>query len=241
MIMKKLALLFVLMFLLKIGWSQNENPDFKYAVKLYNLTIFEDKSRSEFDTSFNHFAITDKTLQILHPTVAFQWRTDKNNFHEIELTNLSLDKAEMDVVLYDSTGTGQSISGAEIVTTSVSVRYEFILNFNGSGGNKFVPSVGFAGNPYYRQINNMPRVSDSYRTSEKFIGARAFVIPRISYYFSSKFFVELNIPICFFDLYFQSEKDQDPRLPIEDQTTSTANFELFPVFFSGRVGVGVKL
>lgn len=239
--MKTLLSFFVFIFLLQTGWSQNENLDHKYAVKLYNQTTFENYGKTESDSIYDHYVYTDKRLQVLHPTFAFQWKTKKNNFHEVELTNLSLDKAEMDVVLYDSTGTGQSISGAEIVTTSVSIRYEFILNFNGSGGNKFVPSLGFAGNPYYRQINNIPKVSDSYRTSDKFLGARAFVIPRISYYFSSKFFVELNIPICFFDLYFQSEKDQDPRLSVKDQTTSTANFDLFPVFFSGRVGVGVKL
>jgi hypothetical protein len=240
--MKKPLPFIVLMLLDLYVWSQNSNPDYKYAVKLYNLTTFEDNSKHELDlVHIKGYDISSKTLQILHPTVAFQWKTKKNNCHEIELTSLNLDKAEMEVVEYDSTGTGHAISGADIITSSVSIRYEFIMNFNASGENKLVPSVGFAGNPYYRQIIDEPKVSDLYRTSEKFIGARAFVIPRLIYYFSSEFFIDLDIPICFFDLYLQSEKDQDPRLPAEDQTANTVNFDLFPVFFSGRIGVGLKL
>jgi len=244
--MKKLISLIVFVLFNLCLWSQKENLDFKYAVKLYNLTSFEDKSKKEIEVDssiyVNSYEIIDKTLKILHPTVAFQWKTKKNNLHEIELTNFSLDKVETGKEnKSDTSGINGSISGAEIITTSVSMRYEFILNFKEFGRNKLVPSLGFAGNPYFRQIIDNPKVSDSYRTSENYIGARAFVIPRLSYYFSSKFFIDLNIPICFFDLYFQSERDQDPTLTLEKQTVNTVNFDAFPPFFSGRIGVGLNL
>jgi len=244
--MKTLLSFIVLMFFLQIGWSQNENLDFKYAVKLYNLTSFEDKSKKEIEVDssiyVNSYDIIDKTLQIFHPTVAFQWKTKKNNFHEIELTNISLDNTEARKdVETDTLGIYETIIGGEIFTTYVSLRYEFIWNLNISGENKFVPSLGFGINPYYRQSIYKPMVTDEYRTSEILAGARVFVIPRLTYNISAKFFIDINIPICFFDIHFQSDKDQDPRLTIEEQTTNTANLHAFPQFFSGRIGVGIKL
>lgn len=241
--MKKLFFLIVVILLVHFGWSQTINTSYKYAVKLYNLTTFEDKSKSELDiVSIKSYEITSNELQILHPTVAFLWKTKKNNFHEMELTNFSLDRVDTEKALKDSLeNTYTTISGAEIITTYISVRYEYILNLNKSNDTRFVPSVGFGINPYYRQINQMPKVSDQYRTSEKFLGARAFIIPRLTWYFSPKFFADIDIPICIFDLYFQSDNDQDPRLSVEEQTTNIVNFDAFPKFFSGRLGIGLRI
>jgi hypothetical protein len=241
--MKKFSFLIVIMFLFHSGWSQTTNTSFKYAIKLYNLTSFEDKSRHELDiVSIQAHEITNTELQILHPTVAFQWKTKKNNLHEIELTNFSLDKVDAEKELKDSLeNTYTTISGAEVVTAYISVRYEYILNLNKFNDAKFVPSVGFGINPYYRQINQMPKVTDLYTTSEMFLGARAFIIPRLTWYFSPKFFADIDIPICIFDLYFQSDEDQDPRLSVDKQTTNTVNFNAFPKFYSGRIGIGLKI
>jgi hypothetical protein len=241
--MKKLISLIVFVLLNLCLWSQNENLDYKYAIKLYNLITFEDNSKTGVDTSLlNTYYFTEKTLQALHPTIAFQWKTKKNDFHEIELTSFRLDKVESATdTIIDSSGMIETVSGGEILTTSISARYEYILNFNKSNDSKFVPSLGFGINPYYRQSNRMPYVSNEYQSSEKFIGARVFVSPRLTYYFSSRFFIDLNIPICFSDIYFQSDKDEDPTLTIQQRTINTFDFEVFPKFFSGRVGVGLKL
>ena len=84
--MKNYILIILLLLFIKNGWTQNTNLDYKYAIKIYNLTTFDEYRESKSDTT----AYSTKTLQILHPTVAFQWKTKKNNFHEIELTNFML-------------------------------------------------------------------------------------------------------------------------------------------------------
>jgi hypothetical protein len=240
--MKKLISLIVFVLFNLCLWSQNDNLDYKYAVKLYNQTTFENYGKTESDSIFNHYVYTDKRLQVLHPTFAFQWKTSKNNFHEVELTSFSLTKVETGKeVKNDTSGIYETISGAEVVTTYISVQYEFILNLNKSNPSKFVPSVGFAINPYYRQGNYIPKVTDSFRTSENYIGARAFIIPRLTYYFSQKFFIDLNISMCMFDSYYLSAKDLDPRLTVEEGIKNSFNLELFPKIFSARLGIGLKL
>ena len=86
--------LFLLIIVVKTGWTQNANLDYKYALKIYNLTTYEEqlKSKRLNDTSSYRYQYTNTTLQILQPTIAFQWKTKKNNLHEIELTSLILGK-----------------------------------------------------------------------------------------------------------------------------------------------------
>lgn len=240
--MKKPISLIILVLLTLCLWSQNQNPGYRYAVKLYNQTTFENYDKTEPDSVYDHYFYTDKKLQLLHPTIAFQWKTKKNNFHEIELTSFSLDKIETGTEIRNDTSFIYStVSGAEIVTTNISVQYEYILNLIKSPDARFVPSVGFGGNAYYRQSNYKPKVTESYRTSENLVGARAFVIPRLTWYFSSKFFADINVKLCMFDTYFLSDKDKDPRLTLAEGTKNSLNLELFPKFISGRIGFGVRL
>jgi hypothetical protein len=237
-------LLFLVLLFIKSGWTQNTNLDYKYAFKIYNLTTFDEyeRSRTINDTSSIQVDYTTTTLQILHPTIAFQWKTKKNNFHEIELTNFMLGKLTTKTENKDDTiNNGQTVRGYDLVTTSISARYEYILNFYKSKESKFVPSLGFGINPYYRQNNYTPKNESSFSSSEQYFGAKVFLTPRLTYYLSSKFFLDINIPICFFDGYFLIDKENNPALPIQERTISTFNFNGFPKVYSGRIGVGLKL
>ena len=131
----KLLTLLLLTTLVKTGWSQNPNLDYKTGLKVYNLTTFyeQTKSRKLNDTSSYSIQKTSTSLQILHPTIAFQWKSKTNNFHEIELTSFKLEKNGTKTEnINDTTNNSQIISGADLTTTAISARYEYILNFNKS-------------------------------------------------------------------------------------------------------------
>ena len=238
---KKLLTLFLLIIAIKIGWTQNTNLDYNSALKIYNLTSFDEQTISRrLTASSPRYQYTNATLQILHPTIAFQWRSKKNNFHEIELTSFMLGKIEKTT---DSitTNSAQTISGGDLTITAISLRYEYIFNFNKSKDSKLVPSIGFGINPYYRQNNNSPKISSSFHTSDINIGMRAFVTPRISYFLTSKLFIDVNIPLCFFDTFYYAGKEDNPALSLLERTTNTYNFSLFPKVYCGRIGIGIKL
>jgi len=44
--MKAYSLLLTILILTKSGWTQNSNLNFKYALKVYNLTSFEEHNKS---------------------------------------------------------------------------------------------------------------------------------------------------------------------------------------------------
>jgi len=94
-ILKKTTLFFLfLLVFVKTSWSQNTNLNYHSGIKLYNTTIFEEQSKSMLvsDTSSVRFQYTNTNSQILHPTIAFQWKSKTNNFHDIELTNFMVNK-----------------------------------------------------------------------------------------------------------------------------------------------------
>lgn len=240
----KLLTLLLLIFVAKIGWTQNTNLDYKTAIKISNLTTFEEQSNSSRlnDSSSYRYQSSKSTLQILNPTIAFQWKSKKNNLHEIELTSLKLGKIGTKTdIFYDTTNNGQTLSGSDLTTTAISARYEYILNFNKSKDSKIVPSIGFGINPYYGQNNYSPKISSSFPTSEISVGMRTFITPRLTYFVTSKLFIDVNIPLCFFDTFYFIDKEDNPALPVQQRTIKTFDYNQFPKIFSGRLGVGLKL
>lgn len=240
----KLLTLILLTIFVEKSWGQNTNLDFKSALKVYNLTTFEEqtKSRRLNDSSSYRIQNSSTSLQILNPTIAFQWKSKKNNFHEIELTSLVLGKNKTKTeIINDTTNNSQTINGGNLTTTLISARYEYIVNFNKSKESKLVPSIGFGINPYYRQNNYSPIISSSFPTSEISVGVRTFITPRITYFFTSKLFIDLNIPLCFFDTYILTDKENNPAIPVSQRNISSFNFSSFPAIFSGRIGIGLKL
>lgn len=240
--MKNYFVIVVIFFIINKGWTQNTNLYYKNAIKIYNLTTFEEYREFKSDTSAYSFQFNTAALQILHPALAFQWKTNKNNFHEIELTNFMLNKVKTNSeIVNDSTGNREIISGNDLISTLISLRYEYILNFNKSKDKKLVPSIGFGVNPYFKQNNSSPKISNSFHTSEVIFGTRTFITPRLTYYIKQKFFVDINIPLCFSETYYLRDRKDNPNFPANQRTITTYNFDLFPNNFSGRLGVGLKL
>jgi hypothetical protein len=241
--MKNLILFFFLFSLNYNGWTQNTNLNYKSALKVYNLSSYEKSVKDKDDKSAFFFRNTNTESQFLHPTIAFQWNSSVNNFHELELTNFILKKSEtLTEVLTDSTGQRRYVTaGDDLITTLISLRYEFILNLMKSKEKKWVPSFGFGASPYLHNVYDYPLTPTRFPVSDTYFGIRTFIIPRLTYYMSPKFFLDLNIPVCIFDTYYNLERTENPMLPVAERKNTTYNYEFLPGIFSGRLGVGLKL
>jgi hypothetical protein len=241
--MKKIILVTASIFWVLLGYSQNTNLDYKYAIKAYNLTSYYETSRSVLKNpdSTSTTINTTEDLKILHPTFAFQWQNAKRNFHELELTSFQLGKLSTRTDLSGNTGAGSITSGSKVITTDIAFRYEYIVNFKKSETRKLVPSIGFGGSPYYRLYKYQPEVSSEFPASQQDVGLSVFVTPRLNYYLSSRIFFDINIPVCLFDFNYQINKQDNPELEVSLRTSSEINIDMFPKILSGRIGIGLKL
>ena len=231
------------------GWTQNTNLDYRGAIKISNQTSYERFNKLTLDTDTTLNFISTSALHILHPTIAYQWKTKKQNFHEIEITNFSFNKTRMMTEIVDDSIVvvgpggyyGVPIAGGNSINVLISMKYEYIMTFRKLKEKKLIPSFGFSANPYFKRTNFSPVLSNAYPTSEQFFGARFFVTPRLTYYVGSKFFIDLNIPLCVLSTYFLTDRLDNPVQPVNERRTNTFSFETFPSILNARIGIGIKI
>jgi hypothetical protein len=242
--MKNYFLIILAIIFINKGWTQNSNINYIYALKIYNLSSYNELSfkRADSSTNLNQTEYSYNYLKVLNPTIAIQWKTKKNNFREIELTNFTTNKTNSKkIIIYDTTGTNQSAYEATNIITHISVRYEYILNLNKLKEKKYLLSFGFGFNPFYKKDTFKPKVSSSFETSIQEIGINSFVTPRFTYFITSKIFIDVNIPICIINTVVQSQLIDNPQLTVNQRKITTANFNELPKIYSARIGVGIKL
>ena len=179
----------------------------------------------------------------MNPTIAFNWKGRKSNYNELELTTISLNKNydETTVSNTSSSALPSPISGTKVISSMVSIRYEYIFIFLKGSASRVIPSLGCAINPFYEHLKKNPLTTQAFPTTIVNFGSNGFLVPRATYYFSTKCFFDINIPIELFNLNNSASKVSNPQIPIKSQRTSDWNFHLLPEFFSLRLGLGIKI
>ncbi|MCD6064590.1 MAG: hypothetical protein K0R82_2501 [Flavipsychrobacter sp.] len=217
--------------------AQNSNLDYKYAVKLYNLTTLADKSELYRDSNYVRTASFDK---IAYPATAVQIATKKKNFHEIELSELTIARRDELTERIYLTG-AEPVAGAVTTTTAIALRYEYIRMFGKKKERKLLPAIGLAAMPYYNRYRTDPAITALFPTRDNVLGIRGFIVPRLTYHISKRIYADLNVPVNLFDAQHHSTNTLNSALPAEQRTAATFNFNALPAYYSVRIGVGVKL
>lgn len=240
-LMKQLPfLIFLLLSGTGFSFGQNKNLERKYALKLYNMSSHE-QQEEPFASGIFTGTTTDKDVRLLHPTIAFRIKNNRNNMHEIELTNLDLGSVSSESVLQYTPGAVVPFSGGKTKQTYIALRYEYILNFMKNRDSRWMPALGLAAMPYYKRSSYSPVLQTEFPIAETRTGVKAFVIPRLNYALTSRLFLDLNIPLCVADMNIQHNSKKNPNLPVAEQKNNTGNFEGVPGFYSIRLGLGLNI
>jgi hypothetical protein len=132
-------------------------------------------------------------------------------------------------------------NGGRTVNTNLSVRYEHIVQFGKRNNSRLVPSLGLGVNPYYERMSYLPKTTISFPIVILETGFRTYITPRATYYFSRKFFMDVNVPLALAGFSIQYQKIQDPSLSNSQQKYGVMNFDMFRNMLSARVGLGMKI
>ena len=221
--------------------KEHKHLEYRYAIKLYNEVSYRESFDITSSSSQGVFRRTHETTNYLRPTFAFQWRNKRNNFHEIELNRFNIEKDYSEDRKYDINGQHIVLDGYRTITTNISVRYEYIIQFGKRKNSRLVPALGLGVNPYYLRQNFIPLTSNIFPQINAEMGFRTFLLPRLSYYFSKRFYLDLNIPLCVTDFSLLHQVIRDPSLPEHLQKYRIVELEAFPKMISARVGLGFKI
>lgn len=222
--------------------SKNKHLNYDFGVKLYNeLSFAESKTQIGVNPipQNNLYRESQKT-NILKPTIAVLWRNKKGNFHEVELNRFNIDVDKHEDVVYQN-GIRIVVNGGRTVNTNLSVRYEHIVQFGKKKNSRLAPSLGFAVNPFYERLSYQPHISTAFPIMILETGFRTYITPRATYYFSRKFFMDVNVPLALAGFSIQYQKIQDPSLSGSQQKYGVMNFDMFRNMLNARVGLGLKL
>jgi len=240
--MKNYILILLALFLTHSALTQNKNLDYKYSVKIYNLSSYSEETNFRVKSGFQRYDNKYVNFILLNPTIAFQWKSKKKNFKEIELTNFVFGKhTTINQIKNNSTNVNQTTYDVDQKITNVSIRYEYLLTFNKNKDYKTVFSLGFGINPYFKGDKYLPKISSEYPSTFNDYGLNLFIIPRFSYHLTSKIIIELNVPICLVNSFFEYAFIDNPYLTYKQRKSYTLDIEELPINYSFRLGIGIKL
>ncbi len=244
--MRNIFLLLIAITSSKLAIAQNPYLDYKYALKISNLSTLNFKEVvPQYDLS--PYALSVKSgdevknkFQLFHPTVSFDWMTKRKNTHEIELINLVLNKERTKTYNYELNGVmGQIID--KTTETAISLRYTYLINFCKQKESKWVPSLGFSFNPYYQYTKSILTNSFSYQTGTQTLGIRASINPRLTYFFSKNIFVFSELSFAMLDIHKSTFLNPaNPLQPDQKDKQTYYNIRGIKSSVDFRVGFGYK-
>jgi hypothetical protein len=203
--MKRKFPLLLFLTLSKLALAQNPYLDYKYALKISNLSTLQ-LHRAVPQYALSPYGFYVKTgdnvynqLQLFHPTVAFDWMTKRKNTREFEVIDLVLNGQSTRKYTYEVNGVTEHFQ-EKTATTAISIRYQYIINYCKQKESKWVPSLGFSFNPYYQYTSSNGSGPLSYHTSEQTLGIRASINPRITYFFSKNLYVFAEMSYTMLDI-----------------------------------------
>lgn len=224
--------------------AQNSVPDFKYAIKLYNLASsgYNDIGIYSMSSTSGHYLNEAKVFTLIQPTFAILKKSNHSNFHEIELTTVQKTLAQHSVEFYDNENHNISfyING-DLKTTVLALRYEYILVLNKKTDAKFVASTGFGAGFRFARYKFLPRSSEYYEMKNTNSNLFFLFTPRLVYNLSDRWFFDLNLPLNVLDFELYSRYHENPSVEMSKRSTSNLTIEFFPFKLNARLGVGFRI
>lgn len=206
-------------------YAQDNIINYHYSVKVYAQAIFYNYDQLKYNYR----------QQTVKPTFAFQVQNRKHNFHEVELTDISIDHTKDKAT---RVGTNLTIDGLELTKTTVMLQYEYIINILKKKKSRISPMIGFAGAPYYIRSSFIPFTTADVPYKNTNAGLNIYIVPRVIYNISPRFYLDLNIPVTTINFYHESITRETPTL--KQQVYTESGMEIFPSTYSVRIGLGLR-
>lgn len=203
--MKKLLPLLTGITLSQMTIAQNPYlTDYKYSFRINNLSTFSKRETPVFVPFCNSYPQPRGTrnanqIVLFQPTYSFDWQSKRKNTHEIELIDFVLNRSDSRQYMFDSIRWQYTRTDDRFYETSISLRYEYKINFCTNKESRWVPSIGFSFNPYYQLTHTSGQASAPYQTGVQTWGIRAAFNPSITYFISKRLYVNAGLSLTMAD------------------------------------------
>jgi len=228
------------------GNAQNPIETPVRALKLYSTFSSDFASTRISSDTMNGVYVNERTnfSSFGRITPAFTIQTKNGNWHEFEISRFEISKRVTESTQYDdSTHVPKQLIGGNI-NQLINIRLRYEMNntlLKHLTESKFKPMLGFLFEPYYGRSKNLPKTSQSFPNTYTEIGAIIGFVPRVTYNFNPKWFIDINVPINVIQTNYSHTKVENPSFSVEQQSSSLIDIVVFPSGGSVRFGLGFKI
>lgn len=214
--------------------AQNEELDYKSAIKLYNLSSYS-KNHHNYDPQL--IASEVHNFSLFHPVLSYQIKTTSNRFHEFSIVDIGFNIDNSKLFAIDSVGNPNwVVDGNQTVSTKLMLGYEYILPLLKNNEGSLIPTLGLGVNPFFSSRNFTPIIASEFPEQNISFGAHFYLAPRIMYHFNKNLFLDLNIPVHVIHYTTTIQKNNDPSQ--NNNSARITDLRTFPVYFQFRAGLG---
>lgn len=208
-----------------------------FGIKIYqNTDIYEIQY---FESFFNEVTRFDE-VNFNRISLAIDIGTKKGYTHEIEFLIPELSKSYEDIQYPMNYELQKKNSNFDGQIRSYSLRYELSKTLTNKD-KKLNFDFGAGINPYYVLVEYIPNVETRYYSSSKLYGFALNLVPRIKYKISSRFIIDLNVPLKVYDLRAEKYRVKNPAIPINQQTKIDYSNTFFESVYTFRLGLMYRL
>ncbi len=235
------ALAYLILFC-SFGFAQERSLSFK----LYNNFEFYETKQYIYYDALNKASTRNRQQEYNfgYFSPALTKTLSNGNFQEIELSRLIFNHRDDDfVIINDSSGMTVDILSAQKTTQfHLAFRFEHnLMLFKNREEMKLRPYFGFALSPYLMISDFVVKDQSVFPISEISSGLVLSIIPRVNYAINDRFFLDLSIPITFYEAKMLSSNYENPILNPSERNTRSIELEMFPNHFLIRIGAGLRL
>jgi len=210
------------------------------VVKLYgNFGLMTDREVNRYGSIVQ----TEKRYdyQIGYPTFAIGFGSHDDNYQEFELSQLIINRSSDEIRTTVDGEDGELKAGTRTTAAQVALRYEHNMIIFLREESRLRYYAGISYNPYFSSSSFTPINTAFFPTSQRRIGLVLSFVPRLNYYITPKWFLDLNILVNVVDVYREKNKTDNPQVPASERVTKTTEFTFMPRYFQFRLGVGLRI
>jgi hypothetical protein len=165
--------------------------------------------------------------------------TKQGNWHELELNTLRIGKSNTSI--YDPYS--QRTLTTETSRINLALRYQYTLSFRNEA--RFNPQIGLSLLGGYFGSRTESNNSDTYPRTYRGWNVALAISPQFRYNFTSRFFMDMAIPVDMARFGGNFQRIKNPAIPIRQQRNGGFEYEAFEDLKNNtlqvRLGVGMKI
>lgn len=160
-------------------------------------------------------------LGVFSPAIA--WGKD-DNFHEIQLLSVNF----------------FSRSAARNYSAGAEYSYNYRISDEGSGKFQFYFGGGIGGSFRSNYSEIFRGGAEPFATSGKAIRVNLVALPRLTYEIRNNILLDFSLPYHFAQFENLTSNEQDPSIPVNQQTNNVSDFTVLPRSIAFKVGAIVR-